>query len=204
MEWKWFFLGVVVAITGIAFFNFINSSNEENDKAVSREIAALVNGAPVYADSVIVSENITFDEALKSIIENTVLLQQAEREGIVVTGNEVERAFKDYLAAANISEEELSTVLKEKNSSLNSFISSLHSDLVVKKLISAHIPSNFVIKFEEVEALYNESYRGSNVSFDAIESKLINELIEKRKEEAKRNYIDSLLSRSEIVVFGEQ
>ncbi|MBN2453996.1 hypothetical protein JXB11_00460 [Candidatus Woesearchaeota archaeon] len=121
-------------------------------------------------------------------------------DGVVVYADNVEAEQQRALdAGVELSFEEALNVVIQKVVLLQA---AEKEGLSVAELIENHTSSPYVMKADDVEALYNETYAGTNVSFEEVESVLVGQLMEERKEAAAAAYIQSLLDSAQITVFS--
>jgi len=182
-------------------------------KSQSREIAAMVNGEKIYFDDVTEYYNaymtlqqratMTKSDALSLVIEREILYQEATKQGFTATSVEMNNEYKSYLSANNLSESRFSKELVLENSSITSFKTNIGKRIVIGKLLSSVIPSNFVIKHEDVEAVYNAStFAQQNVSFDDAQQSIIDYLTSQKQQAAQDSYILGLKDKSQVLVVG--
>jgi hypothetical protein len=204
MDWKWLLAGMLIAA---AVFGAIALSQGHNEKpAVSTEISAVVNNRTIYAADVsrevarmaVIGTAISREDALYALITKAVIVEEAGKQGIVVKGNETQRAFEDYIASKNYTRTQFEGMLQKSNLTIDYFMSALNQELTVKKLVEAQVPGRFIIKYDDVLQLYNGRYNNTNVSFDDVEKNLTDELTVIKQKEYKQAYISGLLSKAEI------
>ncbi|HLD97204.1 MAG TPA: SurA N-terminal domain-containing protein [Candidatus Nanoarchaeia archaeon] len=201
-------LVVIVAaavLSGCAIFR-------SGDSGPSREVAALVNGEKIYFDDV--NEEYAFmppeqqasiakADALSFLIEREVLYQAALKEGLSATNAEVKQESEFYFQESNQTEAQLKVKLAAAGSSAEKFNLAMRKQVLINKLLDKKVPNQFVIKHEEVEALYNASrFPLLNISFDEAQKSLV-ELINTQRLVASRNvYIESLKDKADVLIVG--
>jgi len=100
-------------------------------------------------------EKISKKEILESMIEEKLLLMEAEKRKITVTEKEVEGAFEKK--EKQLSLEKLEEILKERETSLEEFKERLKKEILLQKLIAEKmrgIDREIKIKTEDVKAVY--------------------------------------------------
>ena len=176
----------------------------------SREIAALVNGEKIYVDEVNEAyasltpgqaASITKADALSFLIEREILYQEAVKQGVQAADDEVKQEYEFYLLAGNLTETQLKFQLAGSNSSIEKFRSGLKKQILINKLLDKKVPSQFVVKHEEVEALYNASrFPKLNISFDKAQKTLVDLLNAQRQRAARDKYIDALKDKADVLI----
>ncbi len=119
-------------------------------------IAAVVNGEPVLYSEVVkfAKENGIKDlrVARDKVIEKKILLTQAEREGLKVSDQELNRALEELIKRSGFkSKEEFEKALKEEGLSLEEVKENLREQLLIAKLIAKEVKSKVEVSPLEVE-----------------------------------------------------
>jgi len=158
---------VAVLVSGCAFLAGCGSS-------ASPDVAATVNGRPVYYAEVDRAYKSQFPgkgegesedqvqlrrlEVLLSLIDNEIMLQRAEKAGLVATDDEVTARLNELKAP--YTKEEFDKQLKEWGLSLDELKARVRKDESVKKLFNKDITSKINISDADITNFYNEN-RGS-------------------------------------------
>jgi hypothetical protein len=209
MELKWFAGGIALVVVLAAAFFFLGQGN--NSPAMpAKEVAAIASGHAIYANDVsmeirrlsISGINASRDDALNVIITRKVLIAEAAKQGIAARGSETEQSFSSFIASKNMTRQQFVELLSQNNLSLDYFMAVLNDELSVKKLVESQVPPKFIIKYDDVYALYNERYNGTDVSFESIEKNLTDELTAIRRSEYKQAYIAEMVSKAEVISFS--
>ena len=176
----------------------------------SREVAAIVNGQNIYVDelnkeyasiSPAQQESITKSDALSFMIEREILYQEAAKQGLQATADEIKQDYELYILESNITETQLKFQLAGNQSSIDEFKATLKKQILINKLFGKMIPSQYVIKHEEVEALYNASkFPSLNISFDQAQKTLIGYLDAQHQRTARDAYISSLKDKADVLI----
>jgi hypothetical protein len=193
MEWKWFAAGIAIAVLAAVLFSMARQESQQSERP--REIAALMSGEPIYAGEVelelqTVPEgmNVSWDDALSFVVERKVLVQEAERKGIVATTAEVKDAMDGFRQQQNWT------------GSNEALLQRMEWQVMINKLLEQSVPKSIVVKFEEVEAHYNRTYAGSNVTFDEAEQRILEKLTAEKRQAARKSFIAALKERADVVV----
>ena len=130
-----------------------------------------------------------------------MLYQEAIKQGLQATADEVKQEYELYLLESNITETQLKLQLAESQSSIDEFKATLKKQILINKLFDKVIPANYVIKHEEVEALYNASeFPSRNISFDQAQKQLVDFIDAQRQKTARDAYISSLKDRADVLI----
>jgi len=97
-------------------------------------------------------------DILRSLIDKTLIEQEAAKQGIVVTDEEVEGSFQQILRANRLSEEEMLAELDLNGVSEASYRSNLKSQLYQNKLVNRDVRSKVVITEEAILDYYDTHY----------------------------------------------
>jgi peptidyl-prolyl cis-trans isomerase SurA len=142
--------------------------------AASPDVAATVNGRPIYYSEVDKAYKTQFPgrvegenedqvqlrrlEILRSLIDNELMLQRAEKAGLVATDADVEARLNELKAP--YTKEEFDKQLKDWGLTLEELKAQVRRDESVKKLFNKDITSRIDITDAEVASFYNAN-RGS-------------------------------------------
>ncbi len=162
----------VVALAGLASCN----------RPVSQNVAATVNGRPItYAelDRAIAAQFPAASlksnadqttqirlEALRALIDNEIMLQRAEREGLLASDADVDAKFNELKAP--YTQEQFQKVLEQRKMSASDLKAQLRRELSVQKLFNKEIGSHISISDADVSAFYN----ANKASFNLAENKV--------------------------------
>ncbi len=151
-------------------------------KPVSKDVAATVNGRPIsYAelDRAIAAQfpNAPMKpnadqmtqlrlETLRALIDNEILLQRAEREGLLASDADVEAKFNEDKAM--YTQEQFQKLLQQRKMSVADLKAQIRRDLSVQKLFNKEIGSHISISDADVTAFYN----ANKASFNLAENKV--------------------------------
>ncbi len=198
-----------IAILAIAMLALSGCAKEKAEVG-GREISAIVNGEKIFVDEVNSEyetltpeqqKSITKADALSFIIERKILSQEAGRQKIGASDNEVNYELELYLRANNITEVELKRMLAERSSSIEDFKGVLRQQIAINKLLDKVVPTNFAIKRGDVERAYNASgLAARNISFNQSELSLVQLLKDQMQITAKSEYIESLKSKADVLI----
>jgi len=145
-------------------------------KSPPPNVAATVNGSPITYDQIERIYRSQFDsadrsttddqatilrmETLRGLIERQILLQRAERLGLLATDAEVEARYNEFRAP--YTQEELERKLAERKMTANDVKTEIRNELSVQKLINKEITSKISISDREIADFYNRNKASFN------------------------------------------
>ncbi len=201
------FLIAVGAVT------FVYSSMREGQPAIgSREVAAVVNGKPIYMDDVAREmatvpagqrQNLSELQVLDFLIEKRLLLEAATKEGVVVTQQEIEELYRKYANPAYFDLKATEALMREQNLTKDELIERLAEQATINKLLEEKVNSRLAaqkISSSEVEQIYESDFKDKNIPFDDAEDLIITLILQKREENIRTSYVNSLKTAADIAV----
>jgi peptidyl-prolyl cis-trans isomerase SurA len=139
-------------------------------------VAATVNGRPITYDEVdrIYQSQLSSPgdhtnddlasiqklEVLRTLIENEIILQRAEKLGLMATDSEVDAKFNELKAP--YTQEEFQRQLDARKMSVSDLKSQIRRDLSIQKLINKEITSKISITDKEIADFYNANKASFN------------------------------------------
>lgn len=139
------------------------------NKPVSKDVAATVNGRPITyteLDHTISAQfpNATLKsnpdqltglrlEALRTLIDNELLLQRAEKEGLLASDSDVDARFNEL--KVTYTQEQFQKLLDQRKMSVADLKAQIRRELSVQKLRNKEIGSHISISDADVTAFYN-------------------------------------------------
>ena len=194
----------------------------------AREVAATVNGEPVYFDdvnefysyqSLAEQARLSKADALSLVIEREILTQEAVKRGFTATKDEIGKDYIAFLSMNNLTEPELGSNLAAKNSSTARLKDSLAKRIVINKLLDRIAKKSYVIKKEEVEAVYNSgtipqqaecaighspicNFKSAGVSFEAAEKGIVDLLTAQRQRADTEAYVQGLKDNAKVAIIA--
>jgi peptidyl-prolyl cis-trans isomerase SurA len=152
------------------------------NKPVSPDVAATVNGRPITyteLDRTIAAQfpNAPLKanqeqttgvrlEALRTLIDNEILLQRAEKEGLLASDGDVDAKFNEVKAP--YTQEQFQKLLGQRKMSVTDLKAQIRRELSVQKLVNKEIGSHISISDADVTAFYNTN----KASFNLPENKV--------------------------------
>jgi len=98
------------------------------------------------------------EEVLDGIIEKTLIAQEAEKQGITVSEEELDAAIEQILASNNFSREEFFLKLQEDGIDETFYRETLRSQIYQNKLVSREVRSKIVITEDMILDFYDTEY----------------------------------------------
>ncbi len=151
-------------------------------RPVSANVAATVNGRPVsyaeldhaiaaqFANSPVKASPDQYTqlrlETLRALIDNEILLQRAEKEGLLASDADVDAKFNE--AKAPYTQEQFQKLLDQRKMSVADLKAQIRRELSVQKLISKEIGSHISISDGDVSAFYNANKASFNLPEDKV------------------------------------
>ena len=145
-------------------------------KAPPANVAATANGRPTTYDQIHpiyeaqlapTAERASDDlmmiqklEILRTLIENEIMLQRAEKLGLMATDSEVDAKFNELKAP--YTQEEFQKQLEKRKMTVADLKEQLRRDLSVQKLINREITSKIAITDKEITDFYNANKASFN------------------------------------------
>ncbi len=151
------------------------------NKPVSKDVAAAVNGRPISyleLDRAIAQlpntpakpngdQNTAMRlETLRTLIDNEMLLQRAEKAGLLASDVEVDGKFNEL--KAGYTQEQFQKVLDQRKISVSDLKAQIRRELSIQKLMVKEISSHISISDADVAAFYN----ANKASFNLAENKI--------------------------------
>lgn len=146
------------------------------NRPVSKDVAATVNGRPVTygeLDRAIAaqfpnaplkaSDDQTTQlrlDALRTLVDNEMMLQRAEKEGLLASDGDVDAKYNELKAP--YTQEEFQKLMTQRKMSVTDLKAQIRRDLSVQKLFNKEIGSHISISDAEVTAFYKANKSSFN------------------------------------------
>jgi len=101
-------------------------------------------------------------EVLRTMIDNEILLQRAEKQGLMATDADVEARFAELKAP--YTQEELQKQLSARHMTVEDWKAQLRRDLSIRKLLNKDIASRISITDQDVKNFYNANKASFNLA----------------------------------------
>jgi peptidyl-prolyl cis-trans isomerase SurA len=152
------------------------------EKPVSSDVAATVNGRPVSytaldraiavqfpASALKVTADQTVQlrlEVLRALIDQEIMMQRAEKEGLLASDADVEAKFNEYKAP--YTKEELEKQFEARKMTEADFKAELRRQLTVEKLFAKEIGSHISISDNDVVSFYRTNKASFNLPENTV------------------------------------
>jgi peptidyl-prolyl cis-trans isomerase SurA len=149
---------------------------------VSSDVAATVNGRPITYSSLDRAIAAQFPnaplkpnddqttqlrlETLRALIDQEIMMQRAEKEGLLATDGDVEAKFNEGKAA--YTQEQFQKLLSQRKMTVEEFKAQIRRELSVQKLFNKEIGSHISISDAEVTAFYNANRASFNLAENQV------------------------------------
>ncbi|MBD3209244.1 peptidylprolyl isomerase [Candidatus Woesearchaeota archaeon] len=164
-NWLWALL-LVIGLLIIAAVIYLSLQQTPTETGEEQRVAALVNNQPIYWDEVeqiydtlppTVQAQADEEVILEQLIEQELLLQEAEEQGYKVTDEELDDYTASLLDMFGMTEAQLENSLALQGTTREAFDENNKKQLLVSKLINDTVYSEIIVTDEDLEAAYNES-----------------------------------------------
>ncbi len=152
-------------------------------KAPPENVAASVNGRaityeelekqyqvlfPSSEDEASSQDQVTIQklEVLRGLIDNEIMVQRAEKQGLMAVDSDVEAKFTELRAP--YTQEEFQTWLSDRGMTEQDLRAKLHKDLSIQKLFNKDITSHITISDSDVR----DFYEANKASFNLVEPQI--------------------------------
>jgi peptidyl-prolyl cis-trans isomerase SurA len=151
-------------------------------KPVSKDVAATVNDRPItyaaldrtvaaqFPNAPLKSEDDQTTqlrlETLRTLIDQEIMLQKAEKEGLLASDGDVDAKLSELKAP--YTKEEFEKLLVQRKMNLQEFRAQIRSELSVQKLFNKEIGSHISISDAEVADTYNANKASFNLAENQV------------------------------------
>ncbi len=156
-----------------ALFLFIGLFSSFNSQATSLKIVALVNGEIISNEDLqnrvnaflmttkipfnSQTKNMIMQRVLKNAIDEKIKIQEASKNGIKITAEEIDSSLRQFEKSHNIPKGQLNNVLKQAKVSSETFSEQIKSDLAWVRLIRKKSYANGTPTQKEIEQALEEA-----------------------------------------------
>lgn len=130
------------------------------------ELAAKVNGMPITLQQLNQEYDrlpleyqyvLTKETFLGQLIDEIILEQEAIRQGITITEQEVDENLESFMQGNNLSEEDLNEILKQKKLTLAELRDLVMNQFLIEKLLEDVVKDKVSVATEQVLQYYNDN-----------------------------------------------
>lgn len=164
LVWLWILIAIIV-IAGVAFLIITLSKEKPVDKTTS-EIAATVNGEPIYSIDIenqynnlnpLLQQVYTKETILNQTIDELLLIQEAKNRNIQVTDSEIQEELTNFKLQNGLSEKDFEDILKRQNLTLKNLEGLIERRLLIKNLLNETIFNNIDITDDAIKDYYEQN-----------------------------------------------
>ncbi|MBU3941885.1 MAG: peptidylprolyl isomerase [Nanoarchaeota archaeon] len=149
-------IGVVIICAFVLYFN----------KAPSKDIAAIVNGESITIQDINeqydrvpeeYKQFITKEMLLNQSINELLLLQEAKKQGISITKEELSKVIDDAITQSGLSKEDFDKTLEEQNLTMDFVEDYYKTQMVINNLLNKTVISKIIVSSSEAKEYYNNN-----------------------------------------------
>lgn len=143
----------------------------------------------------------------QTLIPQTLLVQEADRQGIQVTQADTESFIAMFINQSGLTKEQLETQLKQQDMSYKEFTDFYATRLKIVKLLNQSIGIQEISE-NEMKKFYDENkasfaLNNKTVDYSAVKEQIRSYLASQKQQEKLVEYIDSLRSKARLKVYFE-
>lgn len=99
-----------------------------------------------------------YSDILDGLIDKLLITQEAAKQGIVVTDEEIEAAINRIISLSNLSREAFFAELENKGVNEETYLSNIQSQIYQNKIVTRNISSKIIITEEMILDYYDNTY----------------------------------------------
>ncbi|HEY9704725.1 MAG TPA: peptidylprolyl isomerase, partial [Allocoleopsis sp.] len=162
--WSVIALLAIILIVALILISKNNAKEEPLANETNSEIAATVNGDPIYTKDVmneynrlspVMKQVYTIDTILNKSIDDLLLYQEALNQDIKVTDKEIQSEIDALKTANMLSDEEFKQALERQNLTIEDVEKLIERNLYIRELLNKSILQEIEITDKEAEEYYN-------------------------------------------------
>jgi peptidyl-prolyl cis-trans isomerase SurA len=174
------------------------------------EVVATVNGEEITSEEVteiqqlfsMRGQQISEEDALEQMIDQKVIVQQAQEKGYGVTNQEAESTIESQLAQQNATLEQYKQQLEMQGLSYEEQLQAIRNDLMIQNYITSALEENdFNVTQEEAQEFY-ELYKAQSseeiASYEELEPQIIATLKQQKQQEAINTLVQELREEADV------
>jgi peptidyl-prolyl cis-trans isomerase SurA len=108
-------------------------------------------------------------DMLKKMIEEKIILQEAKRKGVEVSGAEVDRTIAEVKQQYSLSPDDLEKMLKEEGTTLAAYRTTTRESIMISKLIDSDVDAKVFIGDQEIDEYYRANQKEFVSSPETVE-----------------------------------
>jgi parvulin-like peptidyl-prolyl isomerase len=167
----------------------------------SGQLAARVNNQPITVQELDTEYGrmplqyqyvITKEAFLTQIIDETLLMQEAARQKLSISEQEVDDNLKTFMADNNVSQAQLDDILKQKKLTAPELRELIRNQLIIDKLLETEVKNKVNVTDEQALQYYNDNPSTFKVPERVTAKHILIGLVNRTPEEAKKLATDVL------------
>jgi len=184
--------------------------NDDLNNGITENVVATVNGEKITKEEVTTNQQsyvqqglqISEEQALEQLINQTILTQQAQQEGVMLTDEETESDLENQLLQQNLTLEKYKQQLEQQGISYEEQLQNYKEQLTLLNYLDDVLEGeNINVTEEEAENYYDWSKQQSEEElppYEEVESQIINYLQQQKQEEAIKSLVQELRKDADI------
>ncbi|MBS3802424.1 MAG: SurA N-terminal domain-containing protein [Candidatus Thermoplasmatota archaeon] len=215
---KWIF--VIIAISSLLVCAGCTEQSEDDDQAedetdgntTDATVAAIVNGEEILMEEVTSlqqsyiqqGQQITEQQALELVIDQTILLQQAKQGDYMPTDAETETQIESILAQQGSTLEQYKQQLQQQGTSYEDFLQNYKEQLAIQNYEDDELEGQtFNVTDQEAQEYYdmyvNQSSDPSQIPpYEQVKQDIISSLEQQKRQEAVNVLVETLKEEADI------
>ncbi|GIU68879.1 MAG: hypothetical protein KatS3mg002_0115 [Candidatus Woesearchaeota archaeon] len=162
--WIWVIIASLIIV--LAVFLITNVSKNKNSLVKDLEIAATVNGEPIYVKDIeyqynrlnpILQQTYTKEAILNQTIDELLLIQEAKAREIKISKDDIKNELIDFKKQNGLSDNEFENLLKTQNLTISQLEELVERRLLIKELLNMTIFNNINITDEAIKEYYEQN-----------------------------------------------
>ncbi len=171
------------------------------------QVVATINGEPIHRKEfekqlAWAGSDFMEEDILYYMIRNKLILQDAEREGVIVKEQEVENQYNQIIQQFS-SEEELEKALKDSDMTREQLREDIKEEIIFEKYFEKiKEDREITVNSEEMEEYYKENEEiFKDSSFEEAQSQIKEVIVEQKTEILIEEIVEGLFQNSQIKTF---
>ncbi|HIJ01189.1 TPA: hypothetical protein HA363_00925 [Candidatus Woesearchaeota archaeon] len=153
----------IIVIAVVAFLLFKVNTGKPDAKPTISEVAATVNGEPIYLADIDAQYNslnpmlqqiYTKEQILNQTIDELLLIQEAKNQNIKASDTEIEQELRNFKQQNALTDQDFNDLLEKQNITLTQLKALISKRLQIKDLLNATIFKNINISDSDIENYY--------------------------------------------------
>lgn len=214
-------IGILVIIA-IVIWSFVGLSllsddqptsdidNNDVDSNMSNALIAVVNGEQMYYEEVTEvfqshaqqGQRISEQQAIEFVINQTVILQEAEKNGYIITDEEAELELEKQVLQRNSTLEEYKQELDQLEISYKKKLQDFKEHITIQNYIDAELEEeNLSVTEEELKGFYQfykQKFGEETPPYEEIKYQLAEYMREKKRQDAINSLVQRLREKGDI------